>query len=169
MYALDLGGCLVERAIGATSDCCVVDFHDDKTAPLRSRDLGIVVQLSDHCRGAGVIGPDSLDRHGRKVLTHSKGVRRSTEHVDELEPALGIASRREHTGRRPPQGGARRTGHEPLGPPAEEIAMNPSISECLQRFERLPHRQVDDHQRVIEDPDIRGVATVGLQPPDEAR
>ena len=43
--------------------------------------------------------------------------------------------------------------------------MNPAVRERLQRFERLPHRQVHDHQGIVEDPDVGGVTAVGLQTP----
>src|SRR5215467_1957354 len=41
--------------------------------------------------------------------------------------------------------------------------------EMLKLFSRLPHAHVDEHHGISRDLDIRGVATVGLETPHEAR
>ena len=48
----------------------------------------------------------------------------------------------------------------PVGAPSKELAMHASIGEGLQCVERFPDRQVDDHQRIVEDPDVGGIAGV---------
>ena len=87
---------------------------------------------------------------------------------EELQPALGVVDCRELTGPDPPQhdpGAARR---EPLAPSGEELGVDGSVGEVLERRDRRPDRHVHDDHRVGIRAKRGGVALVGLEPPHEA-
>ena len=110
----------------------------------------------------------------REVLPEREGVRRRAELPQVQDPGLGLLRGRGVPARYPPQSGVG-LGHllEPAAAAPEHLPVRPGIHEPGQRLDRLPHRHVDQDSgapgRVpLERADRRGVAVLGLQPPDEA-
>ena len=59
---------------------------------------------------------------------------------------------------------------EPLAAAAQDRRVSAAVDEVGELFGRLPHRQVDDHQRVVVGPDVaRRLAAVVGEPPHETR
>jgi hypothetical protein len=58
---------------------------------------------------------------------------------------------------------------EPFLASVHHLRVRGPVCEIEQRLDRLPHGHVHDHQRIVVGADIRRVATIALQPPDEAR
>ena len=160
----------------------VISAVSSSTMPRRTERHGHIVELGNDERAAivdglveleplqsGVVGGDPFDHHRRVVLADGERVWRNPERIDEVEPAFGLVGRRKGSSCQPPQRRSARAFDEPLAPSPEEIAVDTAICKALERLEGFPQGEVDDHQRVVEDADVGGIAGVRLQPPEITR
>src|SRR6266498_815956 len=86
-----------------------------------------------------------------------------------LEPALGLRDIGQMTRWHPPHDEVRPVQRlEPFGPAAVDTLVHGLPHKTFQRFDRFPHRHVQEHARIVESVDGGGVAAVVLEPPDEA-
>src|SRR5215813_9602237 len=56
---------------------------------------------------------------------------------------------------------------KPFLAPVHDLGMRGLVGEGEERIDRIPDRHVDDHAGIVEGADVRRVAAVALQPPDE--
>src|SRR5260370_8251324 len=58
---------------------------------------------------------------------------------------------------------------EPLGTITDYLRVIRIVGETVQRLDGLPDGHVDDHERIVVESDVGGIARFQLEPPDKAR
>ncbi len=96
----------------------------------------------------GILERGPLDDERCRRAGEPERVRRGAVPLEELQPALGVVDRRELAGPDPPQHDPGAARHEPLAPAGEELGVDGSVGEVLERRDRRPHGHVHDDHRV---------------------
>ena len=107
---------------------------------------------------------------GGEGRAEAEGLGRGAAAAQRLEARLGVGHRGNRAGRYPPEHQVR-VGEpfEPFATAPHDVAVRRAVGELGQLLERLPDAHVEQEHVVVERPDRRGVAGLGLEPPDEAR
>lgn len=145
----------------ALRDVAPEEWGGPMIAPLVTTDR--IIATTDDADSMGSVGT-------RKSLFERECFRRWSVGCEEREMSESLIERREFPCQQPPQDNARPgRPFEPVEPSREDRLVIGLVGEREQIVDRFPHREVDDHERVIANSHIRRVSLLTLQSPDEAR